>query len=71
MKYNHKLLVIIAVIENKELEIQIKSVYTKNECTTRVLKKLTERFRVNQQKLFRFKSLVYIPTKIQKEFARE
>jgi hypothetical protein len=47
MEYNHKLLVTIVIIENKELEIQIKNLYAENKCVTRILKELTEGFRVN------------------------
>jgi hypothetical protein len=71
MEYNYKLLAIIAVIKSKELEIQIKNIYAKNKCTTRILKELTKGFRVDQQGLFWFKGLVYVPAKIRKEFARE
>jgi hypothetical protein len=47
MEYNHKLLVIIVVIENKELEIWIKNIYAKDKYIIRILKELTERFRVD------------------------
>ena len=47
IKYNHKLLAIIVVVENKELEQQIKDTYKTDKCITRILKELTIEFHLD------------------------
>lgn len=71
MEYNYKLLATILVVEDIQLEQQIKKAYLIDEYTLRVLRELTAEFAIDQQKLLRFKGLVYIPSGIRKEFIQE
>ena len=71
MEYNHALLATIAIVEDTQLGKRIKAAYTTDECALRVLREPTKDFAIDQQKLLRFKGLVYIPTALRKEFVRE
>jgi RNase H-like domain found in reverse transcriptase/Reverse transcriptase (RNA-dependent DNA polymerase)/Integrase zinc binding domain/Chromo (CHRromatin Organisation MOdifier) domain len=71
MEYNHELLATISIVENKELEQQIKDAYPLDECAARVLKQPTHDFALDQQGILRFKGLVYIPSRIRTAFIQE
>ena len=71
LEYNHKILVTIAMVENKELEEQIKSVYNKDKYATQILKEPTKEFYPDTQGILQFKGLVYILSAIQKQFVQE
>lgn len=71
MEYNHELLATISIVEDTELEKRIKKAYTTDECALRILQEPTTEFTIDQQKLLRFKGLVYIPSGMRKEFVRE
>jgi RNase H-like domain found in reverse transcriptase/Reverse transcriptase (RNA-dependent DNA polymerase)/Integrase zinc binding domain/Chromo (CHRromatin Organisation MOdifier) domain len=71
MEYNHELLATISVVENKELEEQIKNAYPSDECAQRNTKQPEKNFTVDRQGILRFKGLVYIPAPIRQEFVRQ
>ena len=71
LEYNHELLATISIVEDDELTKRIQHAYDTDESATRVRAQPTEDFDIDQQGLLRFKGLVYIPTKLRKEFVRE
>jgi hypothetical protein len=70
MEYNHELLATISVVEDTQLEKEIKNAYAADENARRVLKEPTTDFLVDQQGILRFKGLVYIPTRMRQDFVQ-
>jgi hypothetical protein len=71
IEYNHELLATISIVEDTDLEKRIKDAYQTDECASRILKEPTTEFTIDQQGLLRFKGLVYIPTRMRRDFIRD
>lgn len=71
LEYNHELLATVAVVEDTRLEQRIKKAYETDEWVFRINKDPTPGYGTDNQGLVRFKGLVYIPTRIRKEFVKE
>jgi hypothetical protein len=70
MQYN-ELLATISVVENTELEKELKDAYSTDECAKRVLEKTEGDFLIDEQGLIRFKGLVYVPSKLRCQLVQE
>ena len=64
MQYN-ELLITIAIKDTK-LKERLKDAYSTNECAKRVLNKVKGDFTINEQKLIRYKGIVYILNKMRR-----
>jgi RNase H-like domain found in reverse transcriptase/Reverse transcriptase (RNA-dependent DNA polymerase)/Integrase zinc binding domain/Chromo (CHRromatin Organisation MOdifier) domain/gag-polyprotein putative aspartyl protease len=71
LEYNHELLATISVVEDNRMIEQIKAAYAGDECAERILEEPTKEFDKDQQGLLRFHGLVYIPSRMRREFTRE
>ena len=65
--YNHRILAVIIVITNDELENIIQDKYLKNKQAQRVLKKSTEEFKKINKDLLLFQELIYVSEHQQKD----
>ena len=61
----------ISILEDTVLEGRIKNAYEKDELSKRQLEKQTGGFTLDEQGILRFKSLVYIPAHMRRQFIRE
>ena len=71
LEYNHELLATVAVVEDTRLEQRIKKAYETDEWVFRINRDKAQGYGTDNQGLVRFRGLVYIPTKIRKEFVKE
>ena len=59
--YNHRILAVMIIITNDELENIIQNEYLKDKQTQRVLEKPTEEFEKINKDLLLFQELIYMP----------